>query len=201
MWVCGIDPGVRDLATCVMRVDNTAEPPFSVQEWKVTDLAEYVGRKFSRPPSSGWEVPVEDAVSAVVLFVQDLVKGLPQSTTFVIERQFKCERLVALSHAIQATLETLGYKTVKFVHSMSRFNVVGQYGLADDPLATTGNVKKRSLYLVRKLLDKADPKRREQLDKAPKHTQDDFSDSFLFALSFANAQLTQQLLTTADNIK
>ena len=38
---CGIDPGVRDLATCVMRVDNTAEPPFSVQEWKVTDLAEY----------------------------------------------------------------------------------------------------------------------------------------------------------------
>lgn len=186
MLVCGIDPGVRDLATCLLRFDTSATPEFAVLDWRVTDLATFLHRERSRPPSSGWDVPVEDAVTAAVNFVQELSKLCPdKATVFVIERQFMNQRLVALSHAIQAALECLGYRSVKFVHSMSRFNVVSKYKLLGDKLATEGNVKKRSLYLADKLLC-GDTKKQHLLASAQACKRDDLSDAFLFALSWAH---------------
>lgn len=187
MLICGIDPGVRDLATCLIRFEKGATPEFVVLDWRVTNLAEFLNKARSRKPSSGWDVPVEDAVSAAVNFVQDLTSKTvcDRQTVFVIERQFMNQRLVALSHALQASLETLGFRSVKFVHSMMRFNVVGHYKLLDDLLATTGNVKKRSLYLANHLLAQ-DPKKQTQLATAQACKRDDLSDAFLFALAWAN---------------
>lgn len=193
MLVCGIDPGVRDLGICLLRYNKEATPAYVVLDWQVVNLSDHLNKDVSRPGSSGWSVAVEDAVSAAVNVVRHLVSGIAdRECRFVIERQFNNVRLVALSHALQAALESMGFARVMFVHSMSRFNVVGHRGWQDDPLATQGNVKKRSVYLARKLLDD-DPKRQEQLDKAGSARRDDFSDAFLFALSCAyDHQTTKQ---------
>lgn len=191
MWVCGIDPGIRDLGTCLMRIDTDASPRHVVLDWRVTDMSKYKDNHALRETNSDNSMSVEDVVSGVVDFVKELVSRLPETANdvyFVIERQFINPRMISVSHAIQAALESWGYRNVHFVHSMNRFHVVGQYNLLDDVHATTGNVKTRSEYLAHKLLAH-DPKRQEQLATAHYTKRDDMSDAFLFALSFGNEKL------------
>ena len=195
MIVCGIDPGVRDLACCVLSV-NIPSPPtlgklsYNVVQWMVTDLSEWTTKAPSRAHKKGtWSVTIEDAVSALVEFIKQWTLSLhdqhkDEEITFVIERQFMNQRMIAVSHAIQACLEFAGYKKVFFVHSMMRFSVVSYFGLLADTDATSGNVKKRSMYLANKLLQHQ-PERQKELSEALAHQRDDMSDSFLFALSWA----------------
>ena len=194
MLVCGIDPGVRDLGLCVLRVDLSAKPmSFDVLEWRVVNPK-------PETSSSGWDGTVDVAVAGLVAFMKEwmsssscLAAADKQNVVFFIERQFMNQRLIAISHAIQTFLLTTGFSKVRFVHSMSRFNVVGHYGWQADTEATSGDVKKRSLYVARKLLTANKcVGEMAKIDKAPSHHKDDYSDALLLAASGAVYLVTNQ---------
>ena len=187
MLVCGIDPGVRDLGLCVLRVDLSVKPvSFDVLEWRVVNPK-------PEKQSSGWDGTVDVAVAGLVAFMKQwmstsscLASADKENVVFFIERQFMNQRLIAISHAIQTFLLTTGFGKVRFVHSMSRFNVVGHYGWQADTEATSGDVKKRSLYVARKLLTTNKCAGEiAKIDKAPSHHKDDYSDALLLAASGA----------------
>lgn len=212
MFVVGWDVGVRDLGCCVLKVlDDPLDPQnprghnFKVLEWRVFDLnryretargrrARFMPRTIADAVRCVWEfMRCESGVIKVAIAGEKSDPNVDETVHHVIELQFGSHRMVGVSYALQCCLYSAGWPDVHFLKSSDRFLVQSQYATnAQDSIyaCVSADVgpKVRSKKLTRWLLNRTQqPEWENVMDAAPSNKKDDYTDSLLLGVAWANA--------------
>lgn len=179
--VLAFDVGFGHLAECMVRFTPETNPPFELLEWNLIDLD---AKKTA------------DAVAAFVALALGRRGYWPQVSHVVIEQQDKVNtKMVAMSHAIQATIAALGGPRAVFASSRAKFSVFAtMVGLdAVHPYPTSASASQRktirknnSIRICKEMLKDMDDTPIEFMEKLVRGVKkkDDLADAFVYASAF-----------------
>lgn len=192
-FAVGWDVGTRDLAWCLLAIQETTEtcPPLvRVVSWGVHDIR---GR--------GLEGTIHNLVlwfrNVWAPFIRSLLMGA-RVRLVSIERQFKRAPMIAVSHVLQACHHMCGVvdtpEAVTFVRSCDRFAAIEQHFGSSRKNTTPTNtgktlaqmrrcIKQRAIKLVCETMSACQDEGVRTLEQAAAHHKDDLADAYLLALS------------------
>jgi hypothetical protein len=185
MIILGIDVGQIHLAECVLKVDLSRRPPFTVMHWEVINLG------------SG---TVSKSVKQLCLVAR--LKPFWKSADFVIIEQQKRKntKMVAMSHAIEAVMLMLNKERVcLFASSVAKFNIFRKMTslgpstslIHEEPKDGTPYQKKKvrkcnAIRIIDALLGETKESEIFQLlfQNTPSNQMDDLADAMVYAVAF-----------------
>ena len=175
------DVGFGHLAECMLRFTPETNPPFELLEWNLINLD---AKKTA------------DAVAAFVALALGRRGYWPNVCHVVIEQQDKVNtKMVAMSHAIQATIAALGGPRAVFASSRAKFSVfatmTGLDAVHPYPASASASQRKtirknNSIRICKEMLKDMDDTPIEFMEKLVRGVKkkDDLADAFVYASAF-----------------
>lgn len=203
--IVSFDVGIKNLACCVLKIDDAKKRQFSIFHWEILDLT--TARTTTTRTSTAKNLPVQTLISNLVLTLDEMRKRIPSIAfpSFVlIENQPKCNiKMKSISLAlftyfvIRCQVDSMEERQTKveYVHAGNKTNAFISSSLlppssssspSSSPPKTTATTyqqrKKLAIALTLQLIEDEEEKWKDYFLSLNK--KDDAADAYLQALYY-----------------